>query len=211
METANARLTLASVVVAVPELRFGAVLSELVRKLWPAHPAPLITEVPGQVLTVIYPDKQLQCQFANNRVEVTDSRGLAAGADPFPLIAVNAFQALYTSSGDKTVAHGFNFELHVPVVGHTPPSFVHGRFFLNPQQNIADAFQAQLSELGFIAIMDRQGCRIQLLVEPSKLQASLRVHANFHFEGASPPLKEDEFRDTFEREYESFKDALSRL
>lgn len=211
MDIGNARLTLASVVVVVPELRFGAVLSELARKVWPAHPAPLITEVPDQVLTVVYPDRQLQCQFANNRVEVKDSRGVAAGSDPFPLVAVNAFKALYASSGENITAHGLNFELHVPISGHTPPGFVQGEFFLNPQQRIADPFGAQLADLGFIAIMDRPDCRIQLLVEPSKFEGSLRVHANFHFEGRPPPLEEGEFRISFEREYESFKEALSRL
>jgi len=212
VDVANSRLTLASVVVVVPELRFGAVLSELARKLWPAHPAPLITEIPDQALTVIYPDRQLQCQFGNNRVEITDSRGVAPGTDdPFALVATNAFKAVYASSGDKIVAHGFNFELHVPIAGQTPPDFMQARYFHSPQQHIADAFGAQLAALGFIATMERSNCRIQLLVEPSKIEGSLRVYANFHYDEAAPPQDEGEFRTAFENEYDAFKEALHRL
>lgn len=211
MDVANGRLTLASVVLVVPELHFGAVLSELARKLWPAHPAPLITEIPGQALTVIYPDRRLQCQFSNNRVEVKDERGVSPNTDPFALVATNAFKAVFESSGDKTVAHGFNFELHVPVEGQTPPDFMKARYFHNPQQQIADPLGAQLAGLGFIAAMERADCRIQLLVEPSKIEGCLRVYANFHYEGAPPSQDESLFGTAFEREYEAFKEAIGGL
>lgn len=77
MDTSAAKLIECNVIMVFRELRFGQILNELARRLLPDYPTPLITEVPGQVLAVVFPDKRIQCQFANLQVRVTDTRGVA--------------------------------------------------------------------------------------------------------------------------------------
>ena len=206
-----ARVTLASLVVVFEELKLGTVLSELARRLWPEHPAPLISEVPGQVLSVVYPDRQIQCQFANNRVEVNDSRGVEPGTEPFPLICANAVQAAVEASGEKITAFGYNFDLSFPLDETTPKEFLTDRLFHNPER-LADAFGAQLNDLGVIAAMTRDDCKIQLLVERSPLQGNyLRVYANHHFEKRRPPSDSSVFAEAFRGEYENLQSAVGRF
>jgi hypothetical protein len=211
LDTADARLVGYNIVVVLEELRFGAALNELARRLLPGHPSPLITEIPDQLLAVVYPEKQIQCQFANRRVEVRDGRGVDPGADPFATIAIKAIEAASAASAKGTVAYGYNFDVHLPMTGSDPSTFLKDRFLTKPDQ-IANAFAGVVKLVGIKATIDRQGSLVNFDLEPAGdgIQA-IKAHVNYHFEPGEPPVDAGVMESEMRDRYAEFLAALERL
>lgn len=211
VDTRNATLARYSIVVVLRELRFGPVLNELGRKLLPGHPSPLITEIPNQVLAVVYPDRQIQCQFANRRVDVSDTRGATPGADPFPLVAINAVAAAREASGAGIVAYGYNFELHMPLGDGDAGTFLRTRFFKNPT-DIGDAFGGTVGPVGIAASVTLPDCAINFDIGPIPERAGYaRAYVNYHYEPGTPPSDPGALTEEVDRKYEQFRAALEKL
>lgn len=211
LDTADARLVGYNIIVVLEELRFGAPLNELARRLLPGHPSPLITEIPDQLLAVIYPDKQIQCQFANRRVVVSDARGVDPGTEPFATIAIKASEAASTASGKGTVAYGYNFDVYLPLTGSDPSAFVKDRFLTKPGQ-IAAAFSGDIQMVGIKATIRRHDCVANFDIEPAGdgMQA-IKAHVNYHFEPGEPPRDSGAMESEMRDRYQEFLAALERL
>ena len=212
MDTRSAVLADYNIVVVFRELKFGRVLSELARKLLHGHPSPLITEIPDQVLAVVYPDRQIQCQFANRRVDVRDSRGTTPGAEPFPQVVINAVNAAREASGTKIVAYGYNYWLDVPLGEGDAGAFLRTTFLKRPSE-IGDAFGGTVGAVGISASVTLpSGCRANFDIGPiPERSAYAKAHVNYHYEEKEPPSDVEALAEEAERRYDEFRAALEKL
>jgi hypothetical protein len=211
VDTRNATLTYYDMVVVFAELKFGPVLGELARKLLPGHPAPLITEIPNQVLSVVYPDRQIQCEFANRRARVRDSRGAQAGAEPFAQVAVNAVAAAREAGANSIVAYGYNYELHMPLGNGEAGTFLRTRFFRQPDE-IGQAFGGRGGPVGISASVTVADCEVNFDIAPVPERTGYaKAHVNYHYEGKEPPLDVPSLAQEAERKYDEFRAALEKL
>lgn len=211
MNVDTARLIEYNMVVVFRDLRFGQILSELARRLLPEHPSPLITEIPNQLLAVVYPDRQIECQFANRRVQVTDKRRVDPGEHPFPLIASNAIDAAVQSSGRDIAAYGYNYVVHLQE--NAPAQYIASRFFQNADV-IAEAVGGQLTSIGFTAQahVPQEGCLLSINLGPvPNTQDLIQATVNYHYEGQSPADAALAIGDQVAALYKRFVDALHRL
>lgn len=212
MDTANATLVYYNIVVVFRELKFGPVLSELARKLLHGHPSPLITEIPNQLLAVVYPDRQIQCEFANRRVKVTDGRGTEPGAEPFAQVAFSATNAASQASAAEPVAYGYNYELHIPVGEQDAGAFLRARF-LRQHNEIGEAFGGTLDAVLIGASVrlahDRQA---NFDIEPiPERPGYAKAHVNYHYDKKSPPLGAEALTAEVRQKCDEFRAALERL
>jgi hypothetical protein len=211
VDTRNATLAYYDIVVVFAELRFGPVLSELARKLLPGHPAPLITEIPNQVLAVVYPDRQIQCEFGNRRAKVRDSRGGQPGAEPFGQVAINAVGAAREAGARSVVAYGYNYELHMPLGNGDAGTFLRTRFFRQPDE-IGQAFGGKGGPVGISASVMLADCEVNFDIAPTPERSGYaKAHVNYHYEGKEPPPDGAALAEEAERRYDEFRAALERL
>jgi len=212
VDTANATLVYYNIVVVFRELKFGPMLSEPARRLLEGHPSPLITEIPNQVLAVVYPDRQIQCEFADRRVKVTDGRGTEPGAEPFAQVVINATQAAGRASAAQIVAYGYNYELHIPVGEEDAGAFLRTRF-LSEAAKIGQAFGGTVGPVGISAsVRLADDCQANFGIEPiPERPGYAKAHVNYHYEGKSPSLQSDELSAQAREKYQEFRAALGRL
>lgn len=212
MDTRNAALASYNIVVVFRELKFGRVLSELARKLLQGHPSPLITEIPDQVLAVVYPDRQIQCQFANRRVDVRDNRGTTPGTEPFPQVAINAVNAAREASGAEIVAYGYNYELDMPLGEGDAGAFLRTTFLKRPSE-IGDAFGGTVGAVGISASVTLPGgCRASFDIGSiPERPAYAKAHVNYHYERMEPPTDAGALAEEAEHRYGEFRAALEKL
>jgi hypothetical protein len=212
MDTRSAALAYYNIVVVFRELKFGPVLSELARKLLHGHPSPLITEIPNQVLAVVYPDRQIQCQFANRRVDVRDSRGTTPGAEPFPQVVINAVDAAREASGEKIVAYGYNYELDMPLGEGDAGAFLRTTFLKRPGE-IGDAFGGTVAAVGISASVTLPGgCQATFGIGPIPERVGYaKAHVNYHYDSDKLPSDPVALAEEVERKYQEFRAALERL
>jgi hypothetical protein len=211
VDTRNATLTYYDMVVVFAELKFGPVLSELARKLLPGHPAPLITEIPNQVLAIVYPDRQIQCEFANRRARVRDDRGSQPGAEPFPQVAINAVEAAREAGARSIVAYGYNYELHMPLGSGDAGTFLRTRFFRQPDE-IGQAFGGKGGPVGISAWVRLADCEVSFDIAPIPERSGYaKAHVNYHYESKEPPLDAAGLAAEAERRYDEFRAALEKL
>lgn len=193
-------------------MKFGQVLYELARDLLPGHPAPLITEVPNQVLAVVYPDRQLKCQFANRRVDIADARGSEPGTDPFVQVAMNAIGAARQAGGAQipVVAYGYNYDVQL-TLRMDSGDFLRSRFFSNPEA-LGSAFNGTVEAVGIKVSVKTADCQANFDIEPILGQAkSVKAHVNYHFEGKAPPQEAEALAEQVMEKYRHFRQALERL
>lgn len=213
MNVDQAKLNEYNMVVVFRELRFTQVLTELARRLLPEHPSPLITEIPSRLLSVVYPDRGIDCQFANRRVQVRDKRGGIPGENPFPVIALNAIEAASQSSGghEGIVAYGFNYTLHLRE--GQAANYLSARFFSNATK-ISQAFAGELRQIGFVAAISipERRCLAKLTLMPVADAADLiEVVVNYHYEGQSPPLLSQGLTQQTATQYDEFLRVLREI
>jgi len=210
VDTRNASLIQYNIVVVFQELRFGQVLYELARNLLPGHPSPLITEIPNQLLVVVYPDRKLQCQFANRRVEVRDNRDVGPGTEPFSQVAVKAVEAASQASGCNIVAYGYNYVVQLPI-GQDPGQFIRTRFFKSPE-TLGDAFGGEVGSVGIKASIKLADCKAIFDIEPVPDRPELiKAHANYHYERTKLPTDANALTEEIQQKYDEFKAAMERL
>ena len=212
VDTRSAALAYYNVVVVFRELKFGPILSELARKLLHGHPSPLITEIPNQVLAVVYPDRQIQCQFANRRVDVRDSRGTTPGAEPFPQVVINAVNAAREASGAQIVAYGYNYELDMPLGEGDAGAFLRTRFFKQPGE-IGEAFGGTVGAVGISASVALPGgWQANFDIGPIQERAGYaKAHVNYHYDSGEPPSEPGALVEEIEQKYREFRAALEQL
>ena len=212
LDTSGVRLASYNFVVVFEELPIGAVLHELARRLLPEHPSPLITEIPDQLLAVIYPERQLQCQFANRRVDVRDGRGVEPGIEPYGTVAINAVDSAKRASGKGIVAYGYNFDVHLPLPGDDPASFLKARFLSDPQK-LGRAFDGDVRSVGVKASIQQADRQANFDIEPlaDGGRGLIKARVNYHYEGGEPPLDAQALVTQVRERYEEFLAALGRL
>lgn len=210
VDTRNAKLIYCNVVVVFRELRFGQVLYELARKLLPEHPSPVITEIPNQLLVVVYPERKLQCQFANRRVEVRDNRGIDPGSDPFSSVVMKAVEAASEASSAPIVAYGYNYDVQLPI-GQDGGQFIRARFFQKPE-DLSHAFEGQVGNVGIKAAIKLADGQANFAIEAVPDQPNLvRAHINYHYEERTRPPDATALTEEIQQKYDEFKAAMERL
>lgn len=209
----QAQLIEYNMVAVFKELRYTQVLSELARRLLPDHPAPLITEIPGQLLAVVYPDRRIECQFTNRRVLVTDKRSVTPGENPFGLVTLNALEAVSRSSGgdQAIVAYGYNYVLRLKEAG--PTHYISTRFFSDTTK-ISHAFGGELQSIEFTAAVSiaTAHCLASVTLRPAPNAAEvIEATVNYHYDGQSPALSAEEISRQVATKYDEFAQALRQL
>lgn len=209
VDIAKASLVVYNIVVVFRELRFTDLLRTAVRQLLPAYPNPLITEVPNQLIGVLYADQQIECQFANRRVEVRDRRGLV-GATPFCEIAVAATQKAVESGSQPIVSYGFNYTMLIPLEADSRAGQYVLKYLSEPER-LGEAFGGKVTDVGINATVEAD-CEVNFdLGGVPDASNMLKAHGNYHFKDAEPPGEADKVRVALEAKYEDFCRALNAL
>lgn len=214
MNTDQAKPIEYNIVVVFKEMRFTQVLDELAIKILPEHPAPLITKIPGQLLSIIYPDRNIHCQFANKRVQVSDKRGLTPGEHPFGLIASGAIKAAYYPAEkreDKIVSYGYNYAINLKQNEAT--SFISSRFFSNCDK-IQNVFKGNLRSVGFETniFISQKNCLAKFVLNSQAGISDIIIATiNFHYESQIPPDTAEEINQQATSQYDEFFQILEKL
>ena len=214
MNIENAKLIHYDMVVVFSDLRFGQVLNELAKKIYPNHPSPLITEIPKQLLSIIYPDKNIQCQFANKRLQISDKRGAVPGEDPFSMIAVGAIEAAtYPEKKEKIIAYGYNYL--VQLKQKNPTDYIKDHFFsANFTQIESKVFTGTIQNLGFntiISVPKINGIVTFTLTSQDQNSDIITSQINFHYSNGNPPTTLDDINHQVTSQYDDFLKALREL
>lgn len=214
MDTSSARLSSYNFIVVFRELRLNEVLLMGVRRLLPALPNPLVTEIPNQLIGVVYPDHAIQCQFANRRVDIRHSpRTEMVGEEPFSDVAVAAVERAKESGSQDVIAYGFNYDVQMQLRDYdSPGQYIVNRFIANP--NLLTAIFGGHIEDGKINVSIAGGdCRVNFDLEgiPPDAPNLLKAHVNYHFADQAPPNDAGALRELMQQQYEEFFRALQAL
>lgn len=214
MDTSTATLSGYNFIVVFRELRLNEALLMHARRLLPALPNPLVTEIPNQLIGVVYPDHSIQCQFANRRVDIrhTPRSGLV-GEAPFCEVAVAAVERARESGSQDVVAYGFNYDVLMQLRDYDRPGqYVVQRFLANPNV-LAAIFGGTVADGRITVIIAAGDCQVNFDLEgfPPDAPNLLKAHVNYHFTDHAPPNDAAELCQLMQQKYEDFFRALQAL
>lgn len=210
MDTSSATLSSYNFVVVFRELRLNELLLTYARKLLPTLPNPLVTEVPNQLIAVVYPDLSLQCQFANRRVDVRQTGRGPVGEPPFCEIGVAAVEKAKESGSQQIVAYGFNFDVLIPLKVHdTAGQYV--ATYLADKESVGAIFGGSIKDAG-VKVSISAECEVNFDLEglPDAPNV-LKAHVNYHYPDKSPPTDPAELCRLMQQKQEEFFRALNAL
>lgn len=214
MDTSSARLSGYNFIVVFRELRLNEVLLMHARRLLPALPSPLVTEIPNQLIGVVYPDHAIQCQFANRRVDVRHTpRTEVVGEAPFCDVAVAAVERARESGSQDVVAYGFNYDVLMNLRDYERPGqYVVQRFLAKPNV-LATIFGGPVEDGRITVTIAGGDCHVNFDLEgfPPEARNQLKAHVNYHFAGHTPPSDAAELCQAMQQKYEEFFRALQAL
>jgi len=214
VDTSSARLSGYNFIVVFRELRLNEVLLTLARKLLPVLPNPLVTEIPNQLIGVVYPDHAIQCQFANRRIDVRHTpRSEMVGEEPFCDVAVAAVEKTRESGNQDVIAYGFNYDVLMPLRDYDRPGqYVVSRFIANA--NLLTAIFGGKVEDGAIKVtISGEDCQVNFDLEgiPPDAPNRLKAHVNYHFADRLPPKDAAALCQVMQQKYGDFFRALQAL
>lgn len=214
MDTSSATLRAYNFMVVFRELRLNETLLTHARRLLPTLPNPLVTEIPNQLIGVVYPDQSIQCQFANRRVQVTHtSRTGLVGEAPFCEIAIAAVERARESGSQDIIAYGFNFDVLFRELRnyHSPGQYI-ARFLVDPNL-LAGIFGGSVEDAGVKVTIGTTDCQVNFDLEgvPPEAPTELKAHVNYHFASPSPPSDASELCRLMEQKHGDFFRALAAL
>jgi len=214
MDTSSATLSAYNFIAVFRELRLNELLLRHARRLLPTLPNPLVTEIPNQLIGVVYPDHSIQCQFANRRVVVTHtSRNGIVGEAPFCDVAVAAVERARESGSRDIVAYGFNFDVFTKLRDYDRPGqYIIARFLADPNL-LAAIFAGSVEDAGVKVTVARADCQVNFDLEgqPPDAPTELKAHVNYHFADQSPPNDASELCQLMRQKHEDFFRALQAL
>jgi hypothetical protein len=212
MDTSSATLSGYNFIVVFRDLRLNEVLLTYARKLLPTLPNPLVTEIPNQLIGIVYPDHSIQCQFADRRVVVAQtSRTGLPGEAPFCDVAIAAVAKAIESGNRDTVAYGFNFD--VLLKGYDKPGqYITARFLADPNL-LAAIFGGTIEDAGVTIAVGTSDCRVTFDLEgvPRDAPNILKAHVNYHFADPSPPSDASKLCQLMQQKHGDFFRALQAL
>ena len=210
MDTNSARLALYNVVVVFRELRLSELLRKSVRELLPTLPPPMITELPNQLLAIVFPDLQVDCQFANRRLHANDRQAGEVGRQLFCEIVVAAVSRAKEAGNQTINAFGLNYDVLVPMTTYERA----GQYvekYLAERSGIAAAFGGSVTNAG-IKTTIRSDCEVNFDLEALSDQPQiLKAHVNYHFDGQEPPADAPGLHELIADKYQAFFRALAAL
>ena len=214
MDTSSARLSGYNFIVVFRELRLNEALLTHARRLLPALPNPLVTEIPNQLIGVVYPDHAIQCQFSNRRVDVRHTpRSEVVGEEPFCDVALAAVERARESGSQDVVAYGFNYDVLMQLRDYDRPGqYIVSRFLANPSL-LAATFGGNVVDGGVKVIIAGNDCQVNFDLEsiPPDAPNLLRVHVNYHFADQSPPNGAAELCELMQEKHQDLFRALQAL
>ena len=229
MDTGNARLFTYDITVAFPALKLGSSLAEHAPQLLPQHPRPFINWIPDQLLTIVYPERQIQCQFTPQAAQIMDHRGgQALAEEPFPTVALNAIKAVIETSATQPRAYGLNFAVMLPQAD--PAAFLKTKFIHNPEA-LGESFGGSISGIGISATISAPPAVINFSLNPAAFitqvinvsglpappvppvapETFVQAAVNYHFEGGKPPETGRELADQIKNHYDTLIKSLEKL
>lgn len=199
-----------NIIVVFRELRLTELLRQHVHGLLAGLPPPIITEIPNQLLALAFPDHQIECQFANRRLEVRDRRGQEVGRQLFCEIAVAALAKVKESGSQDVNAYGLNYDVVVPVTGHDRAG-AYVSTYIGDLSRIEGAFGGSVTDVGIKATIEGE-CEINLSLEalPDRPEM-LKAHVNYHFASPNVPADAQSLQALIQRMYEALFRALRTL
>jgi hypothetical protein len=212
MDTSSATLRAYNYIVVFRELRLNEMLLTSARRLLPALANPLVTEIPNQLIGVVYPDHSIQIQFANRRVEVRHASELV-GEAPFCEIAIAAVQKARDAGNQDVIAYGFNFDVLFTQLRdyHGPGQYI-AKFLADPSL-LAAIFGGSVEDAGIKVTIRTTDCQVNFQLEgtPPEAPTALKARVNYHFTDQPPPNDPSDLCRLMEQKYGDFFRALGAL
>lgn len=148
---------------------------------------PVLTEIPDQMIALVYPEANVACVIGNRRIRVDFRKEGELGEDKVSHIAS---QARLVLAGLSMVAYGFNFDSVVTVVGptsaeeHLKSVLVANSIEL--EAKLRGRLGATTIELGYL----RDGKECTLRLQPISGR-QIRAHLNVHFATSELPVPQE--------------------
>jgi hypothetical protein len=168
--------------------------------------APVVTEIPNEMIALMYPQLQIACLLGDRRVRVNDGSQLPIEERPVAAIAVAADKLV----NSKVVAYGFNYSAVVSLKGvETPGVFLKDRFLQDPD-GIEERINGVINAVSLRLLYSQDHTAYQLTVEP-EANDRIKVHLNAHFEKPDALPDTETLQALFKREFETFLTTLKVL
>jgi len=168
--------------------------------------APVVTEIPNEMIALTYPQLQIACLLGDRRVRINDGSQLPIGERPIAAIAV-ATDKLVNS---QVVAYGFNYDAVVSLTGVESSGILLKDRFLQDPGGIEERLNGMIQAISLRLLYRHDRADYQLTVE-SEANNRIKVHLNAHFEkpGALPDA--ETLQISFKREFATFVTTLKAL
>lgn len=168
--------------------------------------APVVTEIPNEMIALVYPQLQIACLLGDRRIRVNDGSQLSIGERPIAVIAVAADKLV----NFKVIAYGFNYNAVVSLKGvETSDVFLKDRFVKDPD-GIEERIKGMIQAVSLRLLYSRDHTAYQLTVEP-EANDRIKVRLNAHFEKPDALPDAETLRAAFKREFEGFMTTLKAL
>lgn len=197
-----------NITVVFDHLELSAISRDRLRELLPGEPAPILADVPDDMISVVYPGLQIAGTFGNRRISFDDMREREIGTSPLPALTLAAAHLI---QAPRVRAFGFNYDITASIenVDDVGVFFI-DRLLKRPNQ-IEARVGGTLRGLSMRLNYEREGVRYTLRIEPLEVGAPTLVsHFNAHFaQNELPRLKA--LSEMFSLEFKGMVDVLMRL
>ncbi len=176
------------------------------RQIVPETP-PVVTEIPGEMIALVYPTMQVACILGDRRVRVNDGSQQTIGNRPLAAITLATAGLI---DRQRLLAYGFNYDILLTLSGVDDSGrLLTENFLLEPSQ-LAHRLNAQLHATSLRLNYARQGTRYELALEPDQA-GRIKAHLNVHFEGPECLPNADTLQASFQSEFDGLIATLRNL
>lgn len=197
-----------NITVVFDRLELSAISRDGLRELLPGEAPPIVTDVPDELISLVYPTLQIMGIFRNRRIAFDDTGQREIDRSLLPSLTLSAAHLI---RGPRVVAFGFNYVITAVVKNVDDFGMFLVDRLLKGRNRIEARLEGTLRGLSLRLNYEREGVRYTLRVEPTDIGAAvLRSHFNAHFaQDKLPRLKE--LNRMFSSELERMAEALGNL
>lgn len=197
-----------NITVVFDRLELPEISRDALRQLLPGEPPPVLTDVPNELISLVYPTLQTIGTFGNRRISFDDTAQREIERSLLPGLTLSAARLI---RGPRVVAFGFNYIATAMVKNIDDVGMFFVDRLLKSRKRIETRLEGTLRGLSLRLNYEREGVRYTLRVEPMDIGvAVLRSRFNAHFaQSELPSLKV--LTKMFSLELERMVEALEKL
>lgn len=197
-----------NITVVFNRLELPEISRDALRELLPAETSPILTDVPDELISLVYPTLQIIGTFANRRISFDDSGQRQIDNSLLPALTLSAVRLV---RGPRVMGFGFNYMIVAKIKNVDDVGMFFVRRLLKGRNRIERGLDGTLRGLSLRLNYERQGVRYTLRVEPIEVGAAvLRSSFNAHFARDELPTLKVLSR-MFSSELGTMSEALKRL